>query len=354
MVDYLVAGLGLAGIALCETLESNGKSFMVLDDPTNSASMVAGGMYNPVVLKRLKLAWKAPEQLNMVVPFYSGLENKLGRQFHYPGTIYRRFASVEEQNNWFEAADTPGLKPFLSTRLVANSNQALDAPLGYGEVLGTGRIDTRVLIEGYKAYLKSKTCLIAERFDHARLSLNTEGVAYGRLLARNIVFATGTGLTDNPYFNYLPLQGNKGEYLYIHCPGLGIEQPVKAAVFLIPAGNDHYMVGATYDYKGQGWEPTPAARAYLEAKLNEIVKCPYEITGHVAGIRPTVIDRKPLVGRHPETGNMFVLNGLGSRGVMMAPYAAAKLYRVMEYEETPDPEIDIARFREKYFSGTPL
>jgi glycine/D-amino acid oxidase-like deaminating enzyme len=354
MLDYLVVGLGLAGIALCETLESNGKSFLVIDNPADSASLVAGGVYNPVVLKRLKLAWNAKEQMPLVVPFYSGLERKLGVQFHHPGTVFRRIATVEEQNKWFEAADTAGLKPFMQPRLVPNWNPNLNAPLGFGAVIGTGRIDTRTLIKGYAVSLKHKACLLEANFEHDLLYLEETGFAYRGLRARKIVFATGTGLNDNPYFNYLPLQGNKGEYLHIHCPGLREEEVIKAAVFLIPNGNDQYTAGATYDHRDTGKEPTPVAKAYLESKLGEILNCPYEITGQVAGIRPTVADRRPLVGEHPSIRNMFVLNGFGSRGVMIAPYAASQLYRTMEFRESPDPEMDIARFTKKYFSETPL
>jgi len=65
---------------------------------------------------------------------------------------------------------------------------------------------------------------------------------------------------------------------------------------------------------------------------------------HVAGIRPTVKDRRPLVGRHPEYSNIYVLNGLGTRGVMIAPYVAQELYNYIQHDIPLDPEIDIKRF----------
>jgi glycine oxidase len=354
MVDYLVVGLGLAGIAMCETLEANGKSFMVIDDPAAGASAVAGGIYNPVVLKRLKAAWKAGDQLPLVAPFYARLENKLKIKIQYPATVYRRFATAEEQNSWFEAADDPGLAPFLSTRLIPAYNHGLHAPYGFGEVLGSGRIEAGMLLDAYRAFLKNKGCMQEGRLAHDLLVLKHKEVTYDGLRARKIVFATGVGLRANPYFNYLPIQGNKGEYLHIYCPGLGEERVIKASVFLIPKGGDLYTAGATYDHQDQGAEPTARARTYLEEKLGDLLKLPYQVRAHVAGVRPTVSDRRPLVGRHPAFENMFVINGFGSRGVMIAPYAAAMLYRLMEYGESPDPEIDIARFNLKYFRGAPL
>ena len=75
--------------------------------------MVAGGLYNPVVLKRFSEIWKAQEQLDITQSFYPKLQEKLNEVFDYPMSIFRKFASIEEQNNWFQAADKPNLAPFF-------------------------------------------------------------------------------------------------------------------------------------------------------------------------------------------------------------------------------------------------
>jgi glycine/D-amino acid oxidase-like deaminating enzyme len=75
-----------------------------------------------------------------------------------------------------------------------------------------------------------------------------------------------------------------------------------------------------------------------------MINCTYEICDQLAGIRPTVVDRRPLVGKHPKYNNLFVLNGLGTRGVMNAPFSADNLTRSIVYGEDIDKEIDISRF----------
>ena len=77
-VDYIIVGLGLAGIAFAEELRKNNKSFLVFEDNSQNSSLVAGGMYNPVVLKRFTPVWNAKEQLEIAIPFYqgSGKENE--------------------------------------------------------------------------------------------------------------------------------------------------------------------------------------------------------------------------------------------------------------------------------------
>ncbi len=344
MVDYLIVGLGLAGISFCEVLERNQKSFKVISDDSQTSSVVAGGLYNPVTLKRFTLAWKAKEQLDLAMPFYSELERKLNIQLDYKIPILRRFASINEQNLWFEASDKPNLGHFVAPKILPSHNPHLDAPFGYGEVLHTGRIDTAVLLLHYSKYLKDKDVLLRETFNFEALKLQDGFVEYGGHKAKNVLFSTGFGLKGNPYFNYLPLNGTKGELLTIKAPALKEERVIKSSVFIIPLGQDMYRVGATYKWKDKTNVPTEECKQELLQKLDTFLKCPYEVVDHVAGIRPTVSDRKPLLGRHPEHDNMYLLNGLGSRGVMMAPMASMQLYALIENKRALDPEMDLSRF----------
>lgn len=351
MVDYLIVGLGLAGISFCETLEKNGKTFMVINDDSQRSSVVAGGLYNPVILKRFTLAWKADEQLEIARPFYSELEKKIGSTIDHKISVLRRFASAREQNNWFQAADTPQLEAFLSTQIKDELSPYIDAPYGFGQVIGTGRIDTRKLIELYKDLLLAKKSLIHSTFDFNTLKNTNDYAEYKSIKAKHIVFAEGFGLKRNPFFNYLPLTGTKGELLKIRAPELKVDCAVKSSVFLIPLEGEYYRVGATYKWKDKTNRPTQEARSELLNKLNTFLKCNYTVEEHVAGIRPTVTDRRPLVGQHPEYENLYLLNGFGSRGVMIAPYAAQQLFEFIEHGRSLNPEMDIVRFYAKYASN---
>ena len=122
MLDYIIVGLGLSGIALSNHLEERKRSFVVFEDDSQTSTKVAGGIYNPVILKRFTLAWEADRQIDYSVPFYEKLEKKLGKDLLKPFNIYRRFHSVEEQNNWFEAADNFRLSPFLNTQLIREAS----------------------------------------------------------------------------------------------------------------------------------------------------------------------------------------------------------------------------------------
>jgi glycine oxidase len=64
MIDYLIIGSGLAGIAFAQTALENGKSVLIIDSDVMSSSKVAAGLYNPVILKRFTSVWNAKQQLD--------------------------------------------------------------------------------------------------------------------------------------------------------------------------------------------------------------------------------------------------------------------------------------------------
>lgn len=347
-VDTIIVGLGLAGVAYAFELLARNKTFVVISDQSQNASVVAGGLYNPTILKRFTAAWQAASQLTIALPFYAQLESLLGRQYDFRSPILRRFASVEEQNLWFQASDKPTLAPFLSTKLIENNNSDLSIPYKFGEVEGTGRVNTKALLKDFKDHLISLKVHIAGHFDHAALVFNSEGVQYHDIQAQRVIFAEGFGLKSNPFFNKLPLEGTKGEVLTLKIPGLNESAIIKSGVFLIPLGADLYRVGSTYFWRDKTVGPTADGETFLLSRLEKFMKLPYEIVSHVAGVRPTVSDRRPLVGQHPSFKNLYVLNGMGSRGVLIAPTAAKALCDHIYQGNPLDPEMDAARFYELF------
>ena len=343
-VDYIIVGCGLAGIAFCEQLKAHNKSFLVYEDASQHSSSVAVGLYNPVVLKRFTEVWKAKELLNRALPRYKALEKLLKIKLDHKLQVYRKFSSIEEQNQWFSASDKPSLENYLSNQIVKNSNPKIIAPFGFGVVLQTGRIDTNALVINYRNYLEKISLLKREPFDYSRLVFHNDFIEYKNITAKHIVFAEGFGVVNNPYFKELPLKVAKGELITIKAPELKINFILKSSVFIVPLGNDLYSVGATYNWEDQLNVITKKGRGELENKLETIISCEYEVIDQVAGIRPTVIDRRPLVGRHSKYKNLYVLNGLGTRGVMIAPYVAEQLYNFIELNTPLDKEIDTKRF----------
>lgn len=344
MLDYIVVGFGLAGLAFVEHLENNHKSYIVFEDASQKSSRVAGGLRNPIVLKRFTSSWKSLEQFNLAEPFYKGIEQKLQDQLIHKLPILRRFNSVEEQNMWFEACDKPVLNQFLNAELIYNQNRALDVPYHYGEVKKTVRIDLKKMLSLYLDHIQENNGLLADSFKYDTLKVYQDYVVYDGIKAKNIVFAEGYGVKKNPFFNDLPLVGNKGEYIVIKSKDLKLTKAIKSSVFVIPLGDDLYKIGATYNHEDKSVAVTKSAQKELQKKLSNFIKVDYTIVDQEAGIRPTVRDRRPLVGVHPNHRNMQILNGLGTRGILISPWVSKNLYDHVFHGTPLDKEIDIKRF----------
>ena len=344
MIDYIIVGCGIGGISFIETCIENGKSVVVFDNDSQKSSKIAAGLYNPVILKRFSALKDAQLQIDLLNIFYANIEQKLQVKFDFKLPILRKFFSIEEQNNWFSASDKPNLSPFLSLDLIKTKFKNINAPFDYGEILQTGYIDTEVFLSSYKKYLKSLSVYFNEPFNYQELKNSNDIISYKNLVAKNIVFAEGFGLKNNPYFNELPLDGTKGELFIIKCQTLNLNAVINTSIYIVPLGNSFFKIGATYNWDDKSDMPTSDGKEELLTKIKAILDCNFEIIEHLAAVRPTVKDRKPLIGTHPIYKNIHILNGLGTRGVMLAPQMAQYLFNHIENGTPLDKDIDIKRY----------
>jgi hypothetical protein len=348
-VDYLIIGSGLAGISFAETCLLNHKTIMVINDNSQNSTTVAGGLYNPVVLKRFTKIWEAEAQLEISIPFYKNLEHKLNEKFLFEIPLLRKLNSIEEQNNWFTASDKPTLSNYLNTNLETLQNEFISNNYKFGEVNHTGFLNTKHLKETYTNFLISENNYLENTFDYSELIIEENFIQYKNIKAKRIVFAEGFGIHSNPYFNNLPLDGTKGELFIIKAENLNLKEIINSSIWILPIGNDLYKVGATYNWEDKTTNKTEAGKNELLSNLKELISCEFEIVEHLAGIRPTVKDRRPLLGRHYSHNNLYILNGMGTRGVLFAPYLSDKLFQFIENNIELDNETSINRIYKKLF-----
>lgn len=342
-VDYIVVGLGIAGISFCEQLEQRNLSYIAIDKAENGATFKSGGVLNPTILKRFTAAWNASEFYPVAVDFFKDISKKLNYEVFLETPIYRILNNTEEQNNWVVASEKVGLRNFLQTELVKNPNPEIIAPYGLGRVLGAARIQKDDFLSLYKSYLHSTDRIIDEDFEYDQLFVEDKKMIYKDTTAGRIVFCDGPGALQNKFFPQHAIIPNKGEYLVVHIPNLKLEGLLKGPIYLIPIGNDLYKAGATYNREDATVATTESAREEIETKLQRIISCPYEVVGQTAGVRPTTRDRKPLLGSLDKNLNVVFFNGLGTHGFLMAPYLAKLLCDNLELGTAIPSEMDIKR-----------
>ena len=340
MKDFLIVGFGLAGLSIARHLEHDNINFDIISDTTQQSSRIAGGIMNPVAVKRMKPAWRVEEYLPYAKSFYQSINKEFHEEIYQSKKLNVYLHDIEQENNWYEAYDKTRLKPFISSQVYKNENQNLTIDK-IGKIKAAS-IDLSTLFQQLKRHYQKQWT--NETFQHESLNIHKDKVSYQNESYQHVVFCEGFGVVQNPFFNHLGIYGNKGDYLIIKSKALQIQALYKAKYFLIPLGNDLYKFGATYQREPMNHEPSEEAKSQMIKALDKMISAPYKIVRQVCGIRPTTKDRRPVVGSHNKYNNIHILNGFGSRGVMTSPKLGQKLVNHILKGEKLDPEISIGRF----------
>lgn len=344
--DFILVGQGLAGTLLAHFLKTAGKRILVIDQPGgNAASQVAAGIINPVTGRRFVKSWMIETLLPFAKETYQMLENQLDIHVYHEKNILRALANPKEENDWLARATEPAYTPYLAERAdPENYGRHLYAPFAFGETKGSAQVDLPALITAYRIALKAKNEFVEEAFDYQKITFRTEGLTYKDWKAKGIVFCEGFGMKTNPFFNNLPMRGDKGQVLHVRIPEAGFEKMFKDQIFIVPLNEDQYWIGATYEPHFEEERPTEAGKDFLQNHLSACLQLPFEVMAHKAAVRPTVKDRRPLLGVHPEHPQLYLFNGLGTKGTSLGPYWAQHMSDYLLGTTEIDPQVDIRRF----------
>ncbi|GGK62042.1 NAD(P)/FAD-dependent oxidoreductase [Rufibacter glacialis] len=352
--DYLVVGHGLAGAILTCFLEKAGKTVLVVDAPKeNSASRVAAGLINPVAGKRFAKSWQIDAFLPAAAAFYQEMEERYQTRLFHRKPILKLFSTAEEQNNWMGKSTDPAWDGYIeTTHLQLPVSEYVHQELGGLLIQQGGYVALRSFLDLRAEDLRQRGAIRLEALDLSLLELSPDTVRYKEITARNIVFCEGAQGAQNPFFSWLPFSLNKGEILDINMPDFEASYIYNKAVYVVPLGQTHYRVGATYNWRNLEENLTQEAREELTAKAQDILKKPFTVTKQYVGVRPAVRDRKPLVGVHPQHPRIGIFNGMGSKGVLMAPLLAQQFISRLEQGTALWPEVDIVRYLSLYLAST--
>ena len=342
-VDYLIVGQGIAGSVLSFLLAEQGKTIMVIDEILpNTSSKVAAGIINPITGARFVKSWKIETLEAAYSLFYKKFEAATGIKVFQEMPIIKALQTIKQENDWFARAawdgwrvympeETPDIKPSIFRKY--HSLVAIEKG---------GRVDMPLLIKTWRDCLIAKNAFRNEKFDYDALVLNTDSIVYKDLQPHKIVFCEGARAADSPLWQSLPFQLSKGEQLTVSLENYAFDDfLLKDAVYIVPQADGNYWVGATNDFNDSSPSPTPEMRAVLEQDLQESFTVTYKIVGQQAAIRPSTKTRRPFVGAHAAYKNVFILNGLGTKGASIAPFAAQSLLDFIELSIPIDIEMQI-------------
>ncbi len=150
------------------------------------------------------------------------------------------------------------------------------------------------------------------------------------LKTKRLILALGAGYTSFSELLKLNLHRIKGQVIFVQPPDhVRLSLPISGHGYVVP-DHERLITGTTYDHSPRDALPTSDATKKILKLTKKMI--PWinssTITGVSAGIRVGVPGtRLPMVG--PLTQNVWIITGLGSKGLLMASHIGRNLHTWM-------------------------
>lgn len=317
----LVVGQGLAGTLVSHFALRKDWDVRVIDAGFPSASAVAAGMFNPMSFRRIVEVWEAELHLRCMERTYQEIGEQLGLMLLHRLPIHKCLPNTAYAEAWNEKIPTI---PWLQVGAESVPDR--------GIVHGGGWVDMKALLHGWRALLVAQG-----RFEARPMTEDDRSAPEGGTWDA-IIDCRGIGLREQPHQVVLDIRSNRGELLTIAASNPGQVVPPKDHIlnfgkWTLPLGDGRWRLGASYEWNRTDLEPTAETATTLTSALDaalDKVPSDWTIETHDVGLRPVSRDRRPVVGSLPGREGWFVLNGLGTRGVLIGPRWAQHLIGIIE------------------------
>ena len=355
----VVVGRGLAGALVAWRFMERGCRVEWWGNGSHSASRVAAGMFNPVSFRRVVEVWNAGPHLEAMRQTIRAMEDALGLKgkLLHDVPVAKVFANEDYRETWDDRwAQNHGVCQWASVG-EDHAGAGIDVvrgPAGVGRVHASGWVDVPTLLDGMERFLSDQGLLQDRAWSVA------DGVPSG---ADAVVDCRGVGAAEELAQVGVTVNPNHGDVLTLSTPLTGpgsldtAGHNINNGKWLLPTevkeGRQWWRLGATYSW--HRLKPTPNAMAAQELR-DHMAKAfddegaealrTAQLEAHQAGLRPASPDRRPTVGPWPgQPKGVLMLNGLGTRGVLVGPAMATHLVNWwLDGVELP-PEIRATRFK---------
>jgi glycine/D-amino acid oxidase-like deaminating enzyme len=323
--DILIVGQGLAGTLLAWELERAGLSFAIADAGHATAATSAGaGIINPITGRRLVKSWRFESLYPLASATYREMESALGVALWRELRVRRLFADERERVAGADPKRRGELGDFIES-----------ADEDGWWVRGAARVDLGRLLASARA-----RWLRAGKLRNEQVDMECALERHAR-----VVDCRGMEGAVSADFGFVPWEFSKGELLEIEIEGLDADVILNRRTWVVPVAANASWVGATHEAGARDSIPSNAARRQLEQSAGEILgDRTFAVIGQRAGVRVNLPDKRPVAGRHPERARLGLINGLGAKGALWAPWLAKQWVEHLLTGAAIDAEADVARF----------
>lgn len=344
--DFLIVGQGLAGTALAWQLAARGRSFLIVDrDEPLTSSKVAAGLVTPVTGMRLSLNWRFGELHPEALAFYRDKEERLGRRFFFEAPHVRLFKKPEEIALWqkrsLDAALMRHVNPAPQDPLVDDAVFA--NPLGGFEQKDSGYLETAAYLSASRAHFEGIGAWERGEFRTEEARAGADGIVWKDRRFAALVLCQGWEAARGAWFDWAPFQSALGTVLGVSAE-IRETRIINRGCWLLPRHEGGFLAGPTYELKfADPHTPSESAVSGLAERLRSLLRAPFAITGAQTAVRPIVRGCRALIGKHPSLPGVAFFNGLGSKGVLRAPFMARRLVEHLLDGAPLEPEYDLQR-----------
>lgn len=315
-----IVGQGLTGTLLALLLHAEDIPFIVQDVPLPGASTeVAPGIVNPLAGRKFQPPTAIHQLLDDVQTCLALAEQTLNVSIWHPTPILRVFADPSQIDRFEKALHEGASQPFVQERLPENSVPGIQDIFGSFLTRAGGWANLPLLKASARDWLRKTGRLVEERWTADDPDSN-----------EFVCFCEGWQIQNSPYWQFIPHNPAKGEMLIVKFrEPLPRDKIYNQSCWIQPIEDDLWRVGATYSWSNFDSLPSTDGAVDLRERLQLLTGSPFEVLDQVAGVRPIVEDYKPVIGEHPHQKGWFILNAMGSKGVLQAPHAAIALKNLL-------------------------
>jgi len=352
MYDAVVVGAGVAGCAVAHALHQKGLKICIVDrtdEIASGGSGAAGAFVSPKIGKASSLHSLTNEAFAFAVEFY---QTHFPQYFHQTGVIRIPKDDGDNQNfALYREFNYPNFKDIKATTI---ESLGIQSPYDGFLFEEGGVVDAKemcaALIEGVK-FGSIEICKIEQKGSDWRLN--------GVIGCRYLILATGyqNELIDIEYMGISGVWGCRGDFKSSLTVGKSIHQDLSISQNI----EGIIKIGATHSrHASHPLLPNPL-EPLIQKASRLIDTTQLELVEVFCGLRSGSKDYTPLVGgvvdsaymlqNYPQiqkgakaslkrVENLFVINGLGGRGFVLAPLMAKLLAEHIVEGKAIDSRID--------------
>ena len=326
--NTIIVGQGIAGSMMAYMLYLQQVPFMVIDvGAANTASRIAAGMFTPITGKRKAIQPLVLQQIPFAIKIYKAIEQLIGCSFLHLENVYQVYSSLSEQNDWIAKSAKYDYSGFIlpSPNRLPNIIQEI----GACEITNSGWVDCGLMINGFADWLNRNEALLTAEFIYNNLQIDKDSMEYHGIKFKNIIFCEGYRAVRNPFFsdNIIPC---KGDMLTIQYDYAGMKRIIKKdSIYIVEKENGIFKAGSTYHRNNNHSQLDEVDKALLELQLKYTLEKGYRVIDHQSAIRPTTKNREVILMQHPDNSRIFMLNGMGTKGVLQAPWWAERMMKLV-------------------------